>query len=375
MCQMRSDIAGRRFEVARSGDVGQDGPMAGQHRRLRPVLGLVVTLGITLGWVAAPAAADAAIPAWNGGINLYRSGVFTTQKTWLWCTAADAQIMRNIKYRRQDHSRSAQSRYFSYMRARNRYSLPVSAGVDPQGWTAGLRRYVDDRYRLFASTTFTTALRGAVTRMRKTNLPVAVAVARGGHGWVLHGFTATADPAKTSAFTVTSVRVTGPLWGLQSRSYGYDMRPNTKLTVTQFKSFFTKWWYAPKRMIWDGKYVSIQPVPRTSTTTTAAAPVTPARPPAPRAAAVATPAPTMPIPSEITATTPADAGAAPVASVPVASTPPSTPPMTEPGGLPLPVAVAALFATVLGAFAVAVATRPRQRATRPPPVMKRPTTP
>ena len=81
---------------------------------------------------------------------------------------------------------------------------------------------------------------------------MAVAVSRGSHGWVLHGFTATADPAKTSTFTVTSVRVSGPLWGLQSRSFGYDMRPNTRLTVTQFKRFFTKWWYAPKRMIWDG---------------------------------------------------------------------------------------------------------------------------
>lgn len=349
--------------------------MAGQQRRLRPVLGLVVALGIAFGWVAAPASADAALPAWNGGLNLYRSGVFTTQKTWLWCTAADVQIMRNIKYHRQDHSRSAQSRYFTFMRARNRYSLPVSAGVDPQGWTAGLRRYVDDRYRLFSSTTFTTALRGAVTRMRKTNLPVAVAVANGGHGWVLHGFTATADPAKTSGFTVTSVRVTGPLWGLQSRSFGYDMRPNTKLTVTQFKRFFTKWWYAPKRMIWDGRYVSIQPVPRTSTTTIAAAPVTPARPPAPRTAAIATPAPTIPIPTEVAESALGETGTAPVASVPAASTPVGTTPTTGTGGLPLPLAVAAFVAAVLGALVTAIVTRPRPHATRPPAVVKRPTTP
>jgi hypothetical protein len=355
--------------------------MAGQQRRVRPVLGLVVTLAITLGWAATPGPAEAALPAWNGGINLYRSGVFTTQKTWLWCTAADVQIMRNIKYHRQDHSREAQSRYFSYMRTKNRYSLPVSAGVDPQGWTAGLRRWVDDRYRLFSSATFSAALRGAVTRMRKTNLPVAVAVANGGHGWVLHGFTATADPARTSRFTVTSVRVTGPLWGLQNRTFGYDMRPNTRLTVSQFKRFFTKWWYAPKRMIWDGRYVSIQPALLTSRTTTMAAPVSPARPPTPRALPDPTPVPTMPIPSQVAATVPAEASTVPEvseqpAAVASALAPSSTTPATTAGGgLPLPAAFAAIVAALLGAAVAALVARPRPHAPRPPPAMKRQTTP
>ena len=70
--------------------------------------------------------------------------------------------------------------------------------------------------------------------MRLTNLPVAIAVAHGNHGWVLHGFTATADPAKTSDFRITSVRVSGPLWGLKNSSFGYDMPPNKKLTRTSW---------------------------------------------------------------------------------------------------------------------------------------------
>ena len=133
------------------------------------------------------------------------------------------------------------------------------AGVDPQGWTAGLRHFVDDRYRLVASKTFDDALRSAVTNLRRTNLPVAVAVSHGNHGWVLTGFTATADPRRTSSFKITSVRVVGPLFGLQSKN-GYDMPPNTKLTPAQFRRFFTPWRYAPMRMIWDGPYVSIQPI-------------------------------------------------------------------------------------------------------------------
>ncbi len=202
----------------------------------------------------------AALSAWNGGVNLYRSGVFTTQKSWLWCTAAGIQIVRNIVRDQEDHSTAAQRKYFTWMRTQNRYTLPVSAGVDPQGWTAGFRQYIDDRYRLVSSTTFDNALRSAVKRLRQTNLPVALLVAHGNHGWILTGFTATADPAATSSFKVTSVRIVGPLYGLQSRN-GYDMPPNTRLTPTQLKRYFTRWWYEPKRMMWDDRFISIQPIP------------------------------------------------------------------------------------------------------------------
>ena len=146
------------------------------------------------------------------------------------------------------------------MRRHNRYDLPESAGVDPAGWTAGLRHFVDDRYRLVASRSFGAALRSAVTRMRLTGLPVAITVANGGHGWILSGFTASADPAATTEFEVTSVRVVGPLYGLQSKN-GYDMKPGTSLSVAQLRRFFTPWQYEPMPMVWDGRYVSIQPVP------------------------------------------------------------------------------------------------------------------
>jgi hypothetical protein len=222
---------------------------------------LVAVALATLSLCATPAEpAAAALPAWTGGISLYRDGVFTTQKTWRWCTAADVQIMRNIVRHQQDHSRAGQQRYWDYMRAHNRYPIPGSDVVDPAGWTAGLRHFVDDRYRRVASDSFGAALRSAVRSMRMTNLPVGITVARGMHAWVLVGFTATADPARTSDFSVTSVRVVGPLWGLQSRSYGYDMRPNKQLTRAQFKTFFTPWHYASIRMAWEGKWVSVQPI-------------------------------------------------------------------------------------------------------------------
>jgi len=212
------------------------------------------------GFAVAPPPPAAALSAWTGGISLYRAGSFTTQRTWLWCTAADIQIIRNMVRGTRDHTTAGQRRYFDWMRQHNRYALPLSAGVDAQGWAAGMRHFVDGRYRLMSSTTFDGALRLAVTRMRLTNLPVGVTVSRGNHAWILVGFRATADPAVTKSFTVTSVRVVGPLYGLQSRN-GYDMKPNTSLTVAQFRKYFTPWRYAPKRMIWDGRYISIQPVP------------------------------------------------------------------------------------------------------------------
>ena len=236
--------------------------MADLQRRRRSVLWLIVAAGLTIAslGLSRPAAAADGLPAWHGGINLYRDGVYSVQKSWLWCTAAGVQIVRNIVDEESDHTTAAQRRYFAWMRQHNRYHLPLSAGVDPQGWAAGLRQFVDDRYRLVASTTFDGALRSAVRRLRQTNLPVALTVSHGNHGWILTGFTATADPLVTASYRVTSVRVTGPLYGIQSRN-GYDMPPDTKLTPTQLRRYFTPWLYAPLSMAWDGRFVSIQPVP------------------------------------------------------------------------------------------------------------------
>ncbi len=310
--------------------------MTGQ-RHLRSIarLGLAGLFAAVLvgGLATSPGATVSAASRWTGGVDLYRSGVFTTQKTWLWCTAADVQIIRNIVYHTTDHTRSNQQRYFDYMRAHNRYRIPVSDGVDPGGWAAGLRHFVDGRYRPVVNGSFDSALRSAVTNLRKTNLPVAITVEHGNHAWILTGFTATADPATTTHFTVTSVRVVGPLWGLQSRSYGYDMAPDRKLTPNQLKGFFTPWHYARVKMAWEGDWVSVQPVAAVNSapkpTKVVAATARPKPAPKTVATSRATPAPTAtpapsPSPSPSLSLTPAPTIAT-VAEIvtPVASTPPS----------------------------------------------------
>ncbi len=269
-----------------------------------------------------PALAAPALAAWHGGIDLYRSGTFTTQQTWLWCTAADIQITRNIVFRQHDHTSAGQQRYFDWMRAHNRYRIPLSGGVDAQGWAEGFQHLVDRRYRLYASSTFDAALRSAVTNLRRTNLPVGITVDRGNHAWLITGFTATADPAVTSHFTVTGVRVVGPLYGLQSKN-GYDMPPDTRLTPAQLRRFFTPWYYPPVRMVWDGRYVSIQPVAATTSTATPRPKPTPT--PKPKPVSTPTQTPT----------------AAPTAAPP-ASPSPSGPPSPAPSASPALVPIAPL---------------------------------
>ncbi len=319
-----------------------------------------------------PAAAYAA--SWSGGIDLYRPGVFTTQQSWLWCTAADAQIARNIVFHATDHSAASQRAYFDWMRTQNRYPIPLSDGIDPAGWTAGMRRYVDGRYRLVESPSFGALLRSAVTNLRRTNRPVGLFVAHGDHAWLLTGFTATADPAVTSAFTVTSVRVVGPLYGLQSRTYGYDMPPDTRLTPAQLAGFVTPWHYARIRMIWEGHYISIQPV-ASSPTTAPRAPTATARPkltaqpaaspsptstPTPSASPPRSPEPSLDSsPSPVTAAldaSPSGAATNDGAVRPLAST--AGVPVPGNGWDPMVVIVLAAIGGVIGVIGIARAVRP-----------------
>ena len=353
--------------------------MAGPQTGRRRVLGLLAAMSISLGAIAVappePArawvpATIAALPAWDGSVDLYRAGTFTTQRSWLWCTAAGVQIVRNIVDHRTDHSTSGQRRYFDWMRTRNRYDLPESAGVDPAGWTAGLRHFVDDRYRLVASASFEAALRLATKRLRATGLPVALTVANGGHGWILTGFSATADPLVNEDFEVTSVRIVGPLYGRQSRN-GYDMKPGTSLTPKQLRRFFTPWRYAPKAMVWDGRYVSIQPVPDPKPKAAPAAPRVTLTP-APTTAA----APTAPIPAGAIASPSALAAALPsAASVPTRAAAASDRVGTEVavgttaserpiGGAPGVLAMAAILLSVIALLAMrqrVVARSPRTK--------------
>ena len=103
-----------------------------------------------------------------------------------------ADIVRGTR----DHTTANQRRYFNWMRKRNRYDLPLSAGVDAQGWAAGMRHFVDARlppHRVEDLSTARSASRSSAFARRTCRS--GSTVSRGNHAWILNGFNANADPA------------------------------------------------------------------------------------------------------------------------------------------------------------------------------------
>ena len=245
-------------EPGRPGSHGRDlGPGPGRRaRRLGPAGALVLAL-----WALAAGPVAGASPQPGAEtFDVYRPGVFSTQATWTWCTAASVQIMRNIVLAGSDHGSAAQGRYFAFMRASNRYQYVQQRGVDPQGFLAGLRRFVDPGYALVASPTFDSAVRSAVTRLRVSGEPVALIVAAGRHAWVLTGFTATVAPALTTDFAVVSLRIVGPLYGRQSIG-GYDAPPDTSISFAALRAFLLPYRFHFAPTPWTGSFVTFQPMP------------------------------------------------------------------------------------------------------------------
>ena len=198
------------------------------------------------------------LASWIGRVQLYTPGVFSMQANGQWCVAASTQMIRNIVRDERDHSAASQRKYFVFGRAHNGYRTPVTDGVDPAGWQATLRTWVDPGYHIVAAPTYTAALNAAAKAMRLTGRPVGLLVGFGAHAWVMAGFTATADPASARLFMVTSVNVLGPLWGRQAR-YGFDQVPNIRLSADRLRTFLTPYRDPFEPQGWRNKFVIVAP--------------------------------------------------------------------------------------------------------------------
>lgn len=255
MVRLRRAVARTSVPAGRAGTAGRASAMAGR------ALAFVLLAALMAPVLLAPRPAVAASSTGASvSFDVYRPGVYTMQATWTWCTAASVQIMRNILLDQADRSAAHQQAFFSFMRTHNRYQAQAHRGVDPQGFGAGLRQFVDPRYTLASSATFEQAVRSAVTSLRLTGMPVALIVAAGRHAWVLTGFTATADPARTAQFRVLAVRVVGPLYGRQSVN-GYDMPPDTSLSYASFARFLLPYRFPFAATPWTGRYLAFEVVP------------------------------------------------------------------------------------------------------------------
>jgi hypothetical protein len=198
------------------------------------------------------------LPAWNGTgtLDFYRPSAFASQATNTWCVAASSQMMLNMTLGQSDASSASQSTYIVYGQAND--GGTYSAGTNPAGWAAILNRFGGATYSIQRFTDSASALKKAATRMRLTNKPVGMLVWKGRHAWVMNGFTATADPATTSNFTITAVFVSGPLYPRAANSSGYDLAPDTQLTPAQLSKYFTTYYDTVVRT-WNNGYVLIVP--------------------------------------------------------------------------------------------------------------------
>jgi hypothetical protein len=253
----------------------------------RRLLAVLVALGIA-GSVApgavlaqrgapglSPAAATATTSSFS--MNLYRPGDFVTQYTKEWCVAAALQIMLNVTGKLDDRSMRKQTQLFN-----TALKLSPNHGrmTNERGWAATLNKLGVGPYEVRSTKTRGQAIHMAAEAIRRTNRPVGLLTWWGAHSWVMHGFTATADPRTASSFQVTSVYVSDPWYPKVSSIWGPSLPPNARMTVEQLRVDYIPWIArAGRTTAYSGKYVLIVPLDP--------------RPPAPSQSPT-TPAPTEP---------------------------------------------------------------------------------
>jgi hypothetical protein len=199
-------------------------------------------------------------PTWRGGLDLYRRGVFATQQTFEWCVPAAVEMVLNIVEDRSVQSSAEQAEFYRYGRAHGYANYP-EPGLDPKGADALLRR-AGQAYADYRAASVDRMEREAVRQLRRTGKPVIVDVNTAVHAWVLTGFTATADPAVTSSFSITSFSVMGPLWPIERYHLGYyDMPPDTKLAPASFAAAVGRPYHEPSMPVpWEGTWVINEPL-------------------------------------------------------------------------------------------------------------------
>jgi hypothetical protein len=249
--------------------------------------------------------------------TIYRASAFSTQASDRLCTPAVVQNVVNLVTGASRHSETEQRGYYAYGRAHNRYAYR-NHGVDPQGVEAMLERYVPGSdWRQVKRKSLQAVLRVAARGMRATDLPAVLFVGGGSHVWTMNGYTATADPAAGTRFSVTHVRFSGPHYPKQVARYGwFDLAPNARREVakltTAYFPYRERLAFGDRRWTpWNGYYVAVVPWSidgdqDPEPTPPPTPPPTPEPTPDPSLEPVPTDTPPVPPPptSEITPTTP-----------------------------------------------------------------------
>ncbi len=226
-------------------------PAPRPRRPLRSAIPIVLLLGALLSGLA-PGSAVAAEADPSGrasagqvteavrpyGIDLLEPGDFVSQTNDVQCIGASLQMMINMTAAENDRTAATQRQLFllarklSWLPGDNRRPRPdwEPRGASSRGWARALGTLGVGTYVLRSEPTFDGAVALAAKTMRLTGMPVGLLVWRGRHAWVMSGFRATADPALTDAFTVTSVSVADPWYPRASRTWGASPKPGSQLS-------------------------------------------------------------------------------------------------------------------------------------------------
>lgn len=194
----------------------------------------------------APTASTSPKPAAGPySMNLYRPGVFVHQADEEWCVAAAVQNMLNVIRLREEGrapDTTARSQRALYRRIVELTSWDDShnGGTGPGGWA----RILTEKgypYELRVYDTRNAAMKAAATALRETRRPVGILAWAGVHSWVLTGFTATADPARTRNFVVTTARILDPWYPWVSTRWPRSEKPNAPRDAADLKANVKPW--------------------------------------------------------------------------------------------------------------------------------------
>jgi hypothetical protein len=198
--------------------------------RLAARVALATLIGLQ---VVAIGAAPATAADKGFRLDLAAKGDYVAQSNFVQCVGASMQMMLNIIGPKDDRTAKTQLRLQDLARG---LSGPTRQGFQRQGasvrgWSAGLNQLNAGPYRLVGTTTIEEAMRIAAASIRQTNRPVGLLMWRGRHAWVMSGFQATADPLRTSNYTVTAAIVMDPLYPHGSSVWGRSPKPGEALSV------------------------------------------------------------------------------------------------------------------------------------------------
>jgi hypothetical protein len=194
-------------------------------------------------------------------MNLYEPGDFATQVLKHYCVPGAMQSMMNVMDRGAKRaSRAIQDRLYRLARRLSTDRLR-GEGAEPEGWARGLERLGYGKFEVLVEKTRAGAIREAALALRATGRPVGLLVWRGAHAWVMVGFRSTADPAVTSDFTITHVRIVDVWYPRVSSIWGASVKPSTLIPVAKLKEDYLRWRrplmrYPDK----DGQFVLVAPV-------------------------------------------------------------------------------------------------------------------